>query len=124
MSHHAIPIVPSGDLTASRTFYARLGFDVIDDYGDYLILEDPGGAVLHLRHEPGWPVANEENPLGVYIYVDDVDAVASRVRDLVIEPGAPHLKPWGTYEFSVSDPTGVLVRIGKPVDTSGIATDD
>jgi hypothetical protein len=45
-----------------------------------------------------------------------VDAVAERVRDRVIEEGAPHRKPWGTYEFAVSDPTGVLVRIGRTID--------
>ena len=36
-----------------------------------------------------------------------------RVRDLIIEPGAPHLKPWGLYEFAVSDPDGTLVRVGR-----------
>ena len=50
---------------------------------------------------------------GLYLYVEDVDAVADRVRDRIIEPGTPHAKPWGTYEFAVSDPTGVLVRIGR-----------
>jgi catechol 2,3-dioxygenase-like lactoylglutathione lyase family enzyme len=124
LKHQAIAIIPSGDLPASCAFYVRLGFAVIDDYGDYLILADPGGAEIHLRHEPGWPVANEDNPIGLYIYVDDVDAVANRVRNLIIEPGAPHLKPWGTYEFSISDPTGALVRIGKSMDTSATAEGD
>jgi hypothetical protein len=38
------------------------------------------------------------------------------VRELIIEPGAPHRKPWGTYEFSVSDPSGTLVRVGRILD--------
>jgi len=42
-----------------------------------------------------------------------VDAVADRVRDLIIGGAAPRETPWGTYEFAVSDPTGVLVRIGR-----------
>jgi hypothetical protein len=37
------------------------------------------------------------------------------VRDLIIEKGPPHMKPWGTYEFAVSDPSGTLVRIGRAV---------
>jgi hypothetical protein len=45
-----------------------------------------------------------------------VDAIADRVRDLIIEPGAPHLKPWGMYEFAVSDPDGTLVRVGREAD--------
>jgi uncharacterized glyoxalase superfamily protein PhnB len=62
---------------------------------------------------PGWPKRTEDNPFGLYLYVEDVDAVADRVRDRIIERGAPNAKPWGTYEFAVSDPTGVLVRIGR-----------
>lgn len=119
MTHQAIAIIPSSDLAASSAFYARLGFNIADDYGDYLILEDAYGGQLHLRHAPGWPVSSTDNPFGIYLYVDDVDAAAERVQDLIIEPGTPHLKPWGTYEFAVSDPTGVLVRIGKVVETSG-----
>jgi len=121
MTHEAVAIVPSSDLPASRAFYARLGLEVVSDYGDYLIMEDANGAALHLRHQPGWPRRIEDNPFGIYLYVDDVDAVAERVADLIIEPGTPHLKPWGTYEFAVSDPTGVLVRIGKVAESGSAA---
>lgn len=41
--------------------------------------------------------------------------MADAVRDLIIEAGAPHVKPWGTYEFAMNDPSGLLVRIGRPV---------
>ncbi|MFD1786778.1 hypothetical protein ACFSC3_04250 [Sphingomonas floccifaciens] len=49
------------------------------------------------------------------LYVEDVDAVAAQVRELIIQPGTPQAMPWGTYEFAVSDPTGVLVRIGRAI---------
>jgi catechol 2,3-dioxygenase-like lactoylglutathione lyase family enzyme len=114
--HRVVAIVPSGDLDASQAFYQRLGFQVVSDYGDYRILADGRGWHLHLNHMQGWPQRIEDNPFGLYLYVDDVDAVAERVRDLIIEAGAPHRKPWGTYEFAVSDPSGVLVRIGRIVD--------
>ncbi len=58
----------------------------------------------------------EDNPFGLYLYVEDVDAAADRVRELIIEKGAPHRKPWGTYEFAVSDPSGTLVRVGRVLD--------
>jgi hypothetical protein len=32
----------------------------------------------------------------------------------IIEPNGPEDKPWGMYEFSLSDPDGTLVRIGWP----------
>lgn len=116
MAHHVVAIVPSSDLAASSAFYERLGFAVVGDYGHYRILEDGRGWHLHLNHMPVWPARIEDNPFGLYLYVDDVDAVADRVRDAIIEPGAPHAKPWGTYEFAVSDPSGVLVRIGRVID--------
>lgn len=114
--HRVVAIVPSSDLDASERFYRRLGFELVSDYGDYRILDDGRGWHLHLNRMPGWPKKVEDNPFGLYLYVDDVDAVAARVRELIIEPGAPHAKPWGTYEFAVSDPTGVLVRIGRVID--------
>ena len=113
VEHRVVAILPCNDLAASQAFYERLGFAVAADHGDYRILADGRGWYLHLRSaEPGC-VIPQRNAYGIYLYVDDVDAVADRVRDLIIEEGAPHLKPWGTYEFAVSDPDGVLVRVGR-----------
>jgi catechol 2,3-dioxygenase-like lactoylglutathione lyase family enzyme len=114
--HHAVAIVPCSNLDASEAFYRRLGFACDSDYGHYKLLSDGRGWHLHLTHVDGWPPHIEANPFGLYLYVEDVDAVADSVRELIIEPGAPHLKPWGMYEFSVSDPSGLLVRIGRVAD--------
>ncbi len=114
--HRAVAIVPCDDLEASQSFYARLGFKLASDYGDYRILADGCGGHLHLTRVCGWPKTVEDNPLGLSLYVEDVDAMAEQVRDLIIEKGAPHIKPWGTYEFSVSDPSGTLVRVGRIVE--------
>lgn len=114
--HSAVAIVPSRDLKVSAAFYSRLGLQVVSDHGHYLILSDGRGWDLHLRAVTGWPAKIEDNPLGLYLYVDDVDGVADRVRELIIEAGTPCAKPWGCYEFAVSDPDGVLVRIGRILD--------
>ena len=115
MDHRAVAIIPTSDIDASEAFYRRLSFTVVSDYGDYRILADGRGWHLHLTRAPGWPRGIEDNPFGLYLYVDDVDAVADAVRELIIEDGAPHAKPWGTYEFSVSDPSGLLVRVGRAI---------
>lgn len=112
-SHFAVSIVPCGDIVASEAFYSRLGLETVSDYGHYKIMADNRGWHLHLTQTPGWPPDIEGNPYGLYLYVEDVDAVAERVRDLIIEPGDPKMRPWGTYEFSVSDPNGMLIRIGR-----------
>lgn len=114
--HRAVAIVPASDMDASEAFYRRLGLMVVSDYGDYRILADGRGWHLHLTRVRGWPKRVEDNPLGIYLYVDDVDAVAEGVRELILEAGTPHRKPWGTYEFAVSDPVGTLVRVGRVID--------
>ncbi|MBX7483235.1 VOC family protein [Qipengyuania qiaonensis] len=116
MDHRAVAIIPSNNLDESEAFYRRLKFDVVSDYGNYRILEDGRGWHLHLTHVAGWPRNIEDNPFGLYLYVEDVDAAADGVRELIIEEGAPHERPWGTYEFSVSDPSGLLVRVGRIID--------
>jgi catechol 2,3-dioxygenase-like lactoylglutathione lyase family enzyme len=115
-SHRVVAIVPASDMAKSTAFYQRLGFSLVSDWDQYRILADGRGWHLHLNRVEGWPATVEDNPLGIYLYVDDVDAVADRVRELVIEPGTPNRKPWGTYEFAVSDPNGTLVRIGRILD--------
>ena len=113
--HRSVAILASRDFRSSEAFYARLGFQVISDYGRYLILSDDRGWHLHLTAAE-WPGPIENNPFGLFLYVDDVDAVADRVRDLIHAPGAPELKPWGVYEFAISDPDGTLIRIGRIAD--------
>lgn len=108
----AVAIVPCRDIDASAAFYRRLGFETVSDYGNYRILSDGRGGHLHLNATPGWPARIEDNALGLYLYVEDVDGVAEGVRELIIGAG-PEFKPWGTYEFAVSDPSGALVRIGR-----------
>ncbi len=112
--HQAAPILPCNDIEATQVFYERLGFAVVGGDSGFRIMTDGKGWQIALRPaEPGWVVA-DRNSHGIYLYCEDVDAVADRVRDNIIERGAPHRKPWGTYEFAVGDPDGVLVRIGRP----------
>jgi catechol 2,3-dioxygenase-like lactoylglutathione lyase family enzyme len=109
-----VAIVPCNDIEASTTFYLRLGLYVHSDHGRYRILSDGKGWLLHLSSEgpEGWVVPGR-NPNGLYVYLEDVDGLASRVADLT-KGAKPAHKPWGMYEFSLSDPDGTLVRIGWP----------
>jgi hypothetical protein len=52
---------------------------------------DGGGRSISTARRGGR--RGEDNPFGLYLYVEDVDAVADRVRDRIIEDGAPHVKP-------------------------------
>ena len=107
------PIIPANDLDASEAFYRRLGFTVREGGDDYRMLSDRHGGQLHLTASvEGWLVPGS-NPFGIYLYAPDVDDLA-RAKGCAAED-----KPWGMYEFAVSDPDGTLVRIGWPTRLRG-----
>lgn len=116
-----VAILPCRDLDASERFYRRLGFArpeaerrPVGEPDDYRILSDGHGACLHLtRAVEGWLVPGR-NPFGLYLSGEHVDALAAEFRGETIEPGGPEHKPWGMYEFSLSDPDQTLVRVGWP----------
>jgi len=115
-AHHIAAILPCSDLDASTAFYEKLGLSVVSDYGSYRLLEDGKGWRLHLTNEsrPTWP-ERDHNPFGLYLYTDRVDELAEHMRDAILGPEkAPTHKPWGIYEFALSDPDETLVRIGWP----------
>jgi len=102
-------ILPCNDLDASERFYNRLGFSHSDNQPDtYRMLSNGKGGHLHLTNAvEGWLVPGK-NPFGLYLYIEDVDAAAREFQK------SPEDKPWGMYEFSMSDPDETLVRVGWP----------
>ena len=110
-AHGLIVILPCNNLDASEAFYAKPGLRRESAYGDYRILCDSSGARLHLTlATEGWLIPGR-NPFGLYLYTDDVDELAAALGDLVLH--APENKPWGMYEFALSDPDETLVRVGR-----------
>jgi hypothetical protein len=110
-----IAILPCNDLDASERFYNRLGFarsgdraSVPSESDRYRILSNDRGGHLHLTDAvEGWLLPGR-NPFGLYFYVEDVDAMARGFQK------QPEDKPWGMYEFAISDPDETLVRVGWP----------
>jgi len=110
-----IAILPCNDPDASERFYNRLGFARSEDRtsapgpsNPYRILSNNRGGHLHLTDAvEGWLVPGR-NPFGLYLYVEDVDVLAREFQK------QPEDKPWGMYEFAISDPDETLVRIGWP----------
>jgi Glyoxalase/Bleomycin resistance protein/Dioxygenase superfamily len=113
-------ILPCNNLDASEAFYNRLGFSrpqnekpAKGEDDNYRILSDGKGGHLHLTDAvQGWLVPGR-NPFGLYLYTDDVDALAARFKGETLEKRGPEHKSWGMYEFSLSDPDETLVRVGR-----------
>jgi len=115
-----IAILPCNDLDASEAFYTRLGFarrrnEKPAEWEDsYRILTDGKGASLHLTDAvAGWLIPGR-NPFGLYHHTEDVDALAAEFAAALIGTNGPEDKPWGMYEFALSDPDDTLVRVGRP----------
>jgi catechol 2,3-dioxygenase-like lactoylglutathione lyase family enzyme len=115
-----VAMLPCNDLDTSEAFYNRLGFSRVQRQSgplewedEYRILVDGKGGELHLTHSvEDWLVPGR-NPFGLYLYTDDVDAVAVVFASELAGKRGPEEKPWGTYEFALSDPDQTLVRIGR-----------
>src|SRR3569833_143098 len=114
-------IVPCSNLDLSEAFYSRLGFVrwengsvVVTGDDDHRILRDGNGGRLHLRKvENGWLIPGR-NPLALYYYSADVDELAVVFQSEIIGKPEPEIKPWGMYEFAISDPDTTQNRIRQP----------
>lgn len=110
-----IAILPCNDLDASELFCNRLGFARPDserpapgEPDTYRMLSNGKGGYLHLTDAvKGWLMPGR-NPFGLYLYLESVDAAAREFQQ------SPEDKPWGMYEFAISDPDETLVRVGWP----------
>src|SRR5882762_3098180 len=112
-------ILPCNNLDASERFYNRLGFARSErpapgEEDNYRRLSNGKGGYLHLTDAvEGWLVPGR-NPFGLYLYLEDVDALAAKFPDEILGKRGPEDKPWGMYEFALSDPDETLVRVGWP----------
>jgi len=114
-------ILPCNNLDVSERFYNRLGFERPDserppsgEPDTYRRLSNGKGGYLHLTDAvEGWLVP-DRNPFGLYLYLEDVDSLAAEFHDEILGKSAPEDKPWGMYEFALSDPDETLVRVGWP----------
>jgi hypothetical protein len=115
-THSLVAVIPCNNLDVSEAFYARLGFTQRlgeRRYDDYRMLSDGQGGEIHLTTAvDGWLVPGR-NPFAVYLYAENVDELASSFGRTAED------KPWGTYEFGVSDPDETLVRVGWPTQLRG-----
>ncbi len=114
-------ILPCTNLDVSELFYNRLAFTRTEtdnpqpyEPDEYRMLSNSKGAYLHLtKAVAGWLVPRS-NPFGLYLYTAEVDELAAMLRSELKGSSAPEDKPWGMYEFALSDPDETLVRIGWP----------
>lgn len=117
------PTLPVVDLPEAVTFYERAGFGVRvhhDEHGEpgegFAFVDADGQSVFDLDAAPGMDPAR--NRAGCYLVTEDADAWHRRM----VEVGVPVTKianePWGMREFTLTDPSGNRVRIGRSAPDS------
>jgi hypothetical protein len=107
------PTLPVSSMAQTIGFYESAGFEVepYDDGFAFVQLNDQGAFNLDL-HPAADPATNGA---GCYIITDDVDGWHDRLVAAGLPVTAAEDMPWGMHEFTLSDPSGNRVRIGRRV---------
>ena len=120
MTERSVPILPSGDLRETLTFYEALGFEnrgASPEEWDYLII-GRGGIEIHFIAA----TAPHSTSASCYAFVDEAQALYDEwVRIAVFDPATgsqlftPMDTEYGMREFEVVDPSGNRLRVGSPM---------
>lgn len=121
------PVLMSGDVAASVSFYRRLGFEVtfLDRTpGPSYAAVTRDGVTLHLQwHEDARSAPERDRPVYRFLCAE-VDVLWDRFRSAGVtrEGGpaggpyaAPAETPWGTREFHLRDPDGNGLQFYRPL---------
>ena len=114
MLNDIIPKLPMRDKTKTKEFYLQqLSFELIADYGDYLLLKKDTVEIHFFEFKSLNPL---ENYGQVYIRVIDIDNLYKTFiqNGVSIHPnGNLEEKPWRQKEFSLLDPDHNLISFGE-----------
>ena len=121
MLHRTTPILRSFDESKAREFYIDfLGFEVVFEHrfhdGAPLYMGLARGEChLHLSEHHG-----DASPgASMRIETDDVDALCTELQAKAYRHARPEveLKPWGTRDFTVTDPFGNRLTFTSAIST-------
>ena len=106
------PILPVRDMDEALTFYEQAGFDAE-------VYEGGGHAFIHREDESVFDLGHVErldpstNAAGCYLIVPDVEDWHSQLVGAGLPVTPVEDQPWGMTEFTLTDPSGNNVRIGR-----------
>ena len=111
----AIPKLPFIEKQQTMDFYVnQLGFKLISDYGDYLILHH-GNVELHFFSFVG--LVPQKSDFMIYLRIDnEIESYYTKLQDLGVQihpNGKLETKAWHQKEFSIIDPSGTLLTFGQ-----------
>lgn len=112
------PTLPVLNLPDAVAFYERAGFGVriyADDAGDggggFAFVDYDGASVFDL--DASSDMDPSANRAGCYLVTDDADAWHARMSAVGLRVSEIADEPWGMREFTLTDPSGNRIRIGR-----------
>lgn len=107
------PKLPMRIKSETIDFYKRMGFVILGDYEDYLLLKN-GEVEIHFFEFKN--LNPKENYGQVYIRTNDIEGLYQTFLENGIEihpNGELQIKPWKQKEFSLLDPDYNLLTFGE-----------
>ena len=116
------PTLPVTDIAEAISFYEQAGFGVrvyTDDSGDggdgFAFVDFDGQSVFDLDAAADMdPMANRS---GCHLITGDAGAWHTRMNAAGLPVTAIADQPWGMHEFTLTEPSGNNVRIGRPTSS-------
>jgi predicted enzyme related to lactoylglutathione lyase len=109
------PTLPVADMKAAVAFYEAAGFQVRP-------YDDGGFAFVSLNDQSVFDLGLIEttnpatNGAGCYLVTDDVDPWHQRLTAAALPVTPIEDMPWGMHEFTLTDPSGNHIRIGRSAE--------
>ena len=101
------------DAMRAKAFYQKLGFEVSEDRGTFVVLTWEGHE-LFLDERAGLPAPPSIPQANVRVMVADVDAYWARARAMGAQVLAPIAdRDYGLRDFTILDPDGFGLRFGS-----------
>jgi uncharacterized glyoxalase superfamily protein PhnB len=108
------PTLPVSDMAQAIRFYESAGFEVEPYDGGFAFVQLNDQGAFNLDLNPAADPAT--NGAGCYIITGDVDGWHDRLVAAGLPVTSAEDRPWGMHEFTLSDPSGNHVRVGRSVE--------
>lgn len=111
-----IPKLPFINKENTIDYYSKLGFELMADYGDYLITKYQDLEIHFFSFETLIP---EKSDFMIYLRIEnEIGNFYQKLQDQGIEihpNGKLETKTWQMKEFSLIDPSGTLLTFGEKI---------
>lgn len=107
------PTLPVRDMDEATRFCETAGFDVEHYSDDFAFVHFNDQSVFDLDRIEG--LDPETNHAGCYIITDDVDDWHAQFKATGLTITPIEDMPWGMHEFTLTDPSGNHIRVGRSV---------